>query len=86
MRIKTGLLDGILSDYVDHKVGLYYSNPNEVYLSLTCRLCGFTVKRAEVRGQRNKYWPMKAKIIKHFHHTHPEIWVKLKTGLNKYGF
>ena len=87
MGIKTGLLDGILADYVDHDMGLDPIRPtiNEVTRKLTCKVCGFVVRRGEVRGPRNKYWPMKAKMIKHFHHAHPEIWAKLKTGLNKYG-
>lgn len=80
MGIKTGLdPDGVLGRHVNIDVGLdpIRGTLNEVTRKITCKLCGFVVKRSEVRGI-NRYWGMKSKIVKHFHHAHPEIWAKLE--------
>lgn len=77
MGIKTGLLDGILGDYVDIDVGLDHRTLRDVIRKLTCKLCPFVVERVEVKGI-NRYWGMKSKMVKHFHYAHPEIWAKLE--------
>ena len=90
MSIKTGLLDGVLSKYVEIKMSPPISD--SVWASqrtncLICKLCGFTVYRYEVRsrgnragrlGYGNKYWGMKSKMVSHFCKEHPDIWATLE--------
>lgn len=69
---------------INNHFELRYRNDfyNEAVQRIFCNHCDFSIGRNDVHNRRGchvKYGGMRAMMIKHIHHEHPEIWVQCQT-------